>query len=396
MSTARDQSLTIQRPPFGAGSLPSDSRSFGLLERLLLDLNACRNLGPQIELTIQNLRESVGADLVFWHCEDPKEDVKVTGSRTPSPEWCASFLQKRLAEMRQVKGFVLWAGKHTDPENDEPNHASAALVKVPGLPAETWIVALNFDHDRRFSEADLKLISLAWKITLTNRFHVQTLTRYKDSLVGMVRCLSTALDARDPYTAGHSLRVARIAVQVGKKMHLENKFISDVYLAGLLHDIGKIGIRDEVLLKPGRLTPEERVHMREHVVIGERIVADIRPFTHLRVGVRHHHEHFDGSGYPDGLAREKIPLLARVVAVADACDAMMSARRYRNALTPAQIDAMFTRLSGTQWDPQAIDAFMECKKEIYPTIYHQSIGDSAHYAIEQVLQQDLDDSSTTF
>ena len=151
-------------------------------------------------------------------------------------------------------------------------------------------------------------------------------------MFGIVQCLSTAIDAKDPYTCGHSERVARIAVRLGEVMNLSRGEISDLYLAGLLHDVGKIGIRDEVLCKPGPLTAEEEEHIREHPIIGERIISNVTRLAYLRPGVRGHHERFDGGGYPDGLAGEAIPPIARILAVADSCDAMMSARRYRPAL----------------------------------------------------------------
>src|SRR5439155_8767642 len=140
---------------------------------------------------------------------------------------------------------------------------------------------------------------------------------------------------------------------------------SDLYLAGLLHDVGKIGIRDDVLQKPGRLTAEETAHIQEHPVIGDRLVCHIKPLQHLRPGVRNHHERWDGRGYPDGLAGEDIPLQARILAVADSCDAMMSARPYRSALPPVRIDAIMLEGAGSQWDPRVVEAFLACRHELY-------------------------------
>src|SRR5262249_48902639 len=155
---------------------------------------------------------------------------------------------------------------------------------------------------------------------------------------GLVNCLTATIEARDAYTAGHSERVARIGVILAEQMGLSHAEVSDVYLGGLLHDIGKIGIPDAVLQKDGPLTAQEYAHIKRHVVIGDRIVASIKPFDRLRPGVRSHHERFDGKGYPDGLAGADTPRLARILAIADACDAMMSPRRYRPALTPPLID----------------------------------------------------------
>jgi HD-GYP domain-containing protein (c-di-GMP phosphodiesterase class II) len=382
MSTAHDK----VQPPHVHTALP-DARPWALLERFLHSLGECRQVGPQTEMALQTLREGLGADAVFW--SGPDAETQVFGPTVLSPEWCAQVLDKILADAPPGKALLVWSGRVPRPQGDDLILVSAALGRVGGA-EDAWLVALTFDRERRFHEADLRLMTLAWKMAQQNRGLVQTYARFKDSLVGMVRCLSTALDARDPCTAGHSERVARIAVRLGKQMHLSSRAQSDLYLAGLLHDIGKIGTPDAILLKPTRLTGEEVTQMREHTLVGDRIVADVKPFAHLRAGVRNHHEHFDGSGYPDGLAGAEVPQLARVLAVADACDAMMSPRRYRAQLTPPSIDACFKKHSGTQWDPEVVAAFMECKAEIYPPIYQQGIGTSAFHAIDEVMRCDLE------
>ncbi len=381
MSTAHEK---VQPPHLHP--TPADGRPWALLERLLQSLGACKQVGPQTELALRTLREALGAEAVFW-C-GPEDEAEVCGPPAVSPEWCAQVLDKILGEAPAGKSLLVWSGRVPGPEGDELVGVSAALLKA-GAAERAWLVALRPDREHHFQEADLRLMGLAWKMAQQNRDLVQTYARFKDSLAGMVRCLSTALDARDPCTAGHSERVARIAVRLGKQMNLGSRAQSDLYLAGLLHDIGKIGTPDAILLKPGKLTAEEVAGMREHAEIGDRIVADIKPFAHLRAGVRHHHEHYDGSGYPDGLSGTAIPPLARVLALADACDAMMSPRRYRALLTPPAIDACFRKLSGKQWDPDVVAAFMECKGDIYPPIYQQGIGTSAYHAIDEVMRHDL-------
>src|SRR5262249_1668079 len=150
-----------------------------------------------------------------------------------------------------------------------------------------------------------------------------------DLLVGLTRSLTAALDAKDAYTHGHSERVARIAVELGREMGLEEDELGNVYLAGLLHDIGKIGVNDTVLNKAGPLTPEEEEHVKKHVTIGYAILRDLHQLKDLLPGVLHHHERYDGQGYPHGLAGDAIPLLARLLAVADSFDAMSTTRSYR-------------------------------------------------------------------
>ncbi len=146
--------------------------------------------------------------------------------------------------------------------------------------------------------------------------HVQEL------FAGLIRSLTAAIDAKDSYTCGHSERVARIAVELGRELELSDVELGDIYLGGLLHDVGKIGVPDSILCKCGPLTAEEFMQIRQHVLIGCRILGDFREISHLLPLVLSHHERYDGMGYPHGLSGEAIPLLARVLAVADCYDAM--------------------------------------------------------------------------
>ena len=137
-----------------------------------------------------------------------------------------------------------------------------------------------------------------------------------------MRALTSAIDAKDPYTCGHSDRVARIAVRLAKELGCDAEMLHTLYMAGLLHDIGKIGIDDAVLRKPGKLTEAEFEHIKQHPELGYRILADIKQLADVLPAVLHHHEQWDGKGYPFKLAGDQIPLIARIVAVADAYDAM--------------------------------------------------------------------------
>jgi HD-GYP domain-containing protein (c-di-GMP phosphodiesterase class II) len=248
-----------------------------------------------------------------------------------------------------------------------------------------WIVALSLRPGRTFDATDVRMIGLAGAMLFRQLQHLRSQADVKESLLGLVRCLTALIEAKDSCTAGHSERVSRIAVRVGQQMGLDQRTLSDLHLSGLLHDVGKVGVRDEVLLKPGRLTAEEEAHLQEHPVIGDQIVGTIKPFQRLRAGVRSHHERFAGGGYPDGLAGEAIPLIARILAVADACDALMSARRYRGPMAPPEIDALLRKLAGVQWDPEVVENFMLCRHDIYPPIYRKGIGDSGIHSIEALV-----------
>jgi HD-GYP domain-containing protein (c-di-GMP phosphodiesterase class II) len=249
-------------------------------------------------------------------------------------------------------------------------------------PSPCWMVAISLNPDCTLEDSDLRIIKVIWRLKVGHNRHVRVYENLKETLFGIVRCLSAAIDAKDPYTCGHSERVARIAVRLGEEMALSRGETCDLYLAGLMHDVGKIGIRDEVLCKPGPLTAEEMTHVKEHPIIGERIIANVRRLAYLGPGVRGHHERFDGEGYPDGLAGTAIPLPARILAVADSCDAMTSVRRYRPALAPTQIEATFREGRGTQWDPGIVDCFFTCRHELYP-VCERGLGQSVYVAVER-------------
>jgi putative nucleotidyltransferase with HDIG domain len=178
--------------------------------------------------------------------------------------------------------------------------------------------------------------------------------------VGTLQALTSAVDAKDSYTARHSLGVTDYAVAAGRCMGLDEHEIALLERAGLLHDIGKIGIPEAILLKPKALTQEEYRAVQEHSDMGARIIESIPFLKDLVPIVRHHHERWDGGGYPDGLSGENIPKLARLLAVADAFDAMTSDRPYRRAMRVAAAREELQRASGTQFDPDAVDALLTC------------------------------------
>jgi len=180
----------------------------------------------------------------------------------------------------------------------------------------------------------------------------------RSAYLGAIRALAAALDARDPYTAGHSERVGTLSVMMGRMMNLEAGALEVLRLGALLHDIGKIGVADEILHKDGPLTPEEFEQIKRHPALGARILRQV-PFLapHLPI-VELHHERPDGRGYPFGLRGEDIPLDARIVHVADAFDAMTSARAYRAALPASVAFAELQRFSGTQFDPACVEALV--------------------------------------
>ncbi len=187
--------------------------------------------------------------------------------------------------------------------------------------------------------------------------------RQRDTVLGSLRALTATIEAKDRSTSGHSARVARLAHALALHAGFSDQIAHRAYLCGLVHDIGKIGVRESVLLKPGPLTPDELDHIRQHPRAGYEILKDLPALTDLLPGVLHHHERFDGRGYPAQLCGEEIPHLARLIAVADTFDAMSSARAYRAALSRGNVLEEIRKAAGTQLDPALALALVSMNPE---------------------------------
>jgi len=220
------------------------------------------------------------------------------------------------------------------------------------------MLAINCKDAGDFTSVDVQLFR-AVADRVASFLHKQRL--YDDLaelLMGMLNSLISAIDAKDPYTCGHSERVAFISRRLAEALGLSVAESQRVYLAGLLHDVGKIGVPDAILAKPGRLTQEEFAELRKHPEMGARILKEVRQIQDLLPGVLHHHERMDGKGYPHGLAGKGIPRLARILCLADSLDAMTTTRTYRTFLPPKVAMAELRRCAGTQFDPVMADALL--------------------------------------
>ncbi|MBW2702909.1 MAG: response regulator [Deltaproteobacteria bacterium] len=184
--------------------------------------------------------------------------------------------------------------------------------------------------------------------------HEQLRKAYLETVAGMIK----ALEARDAYTRGHSERVASYAVLIASAMGIQGKDLDEIREGAILHDLGKIGVREDVLNKKGRLTDEEFAHIKTHPLIGAEIVGMIEAYRHLLPMVRHHHERIDGRGYPDGLRGDEIQLSARIIAVADCFDAMTSKRPYRDPMPIEKAKKEIQDSAGTQLDARVVGAFL--------------------------------------
>jgi diguanylate cyclase (GGDEF)-like protein/excisionase family DNA binding protein len=235
-----------------------------------------------------------------------------------------------------------------------------ALVSDVGL---LGALELSSADPAAFTTVDHHLLDrVATQLSLAIK-NAQLYDEIKRMHLGNLKALSSALNAKDYYTLGHAARVAAYTVMLGHELGWQEDVLAPLEEAAYLHDIGKISISDRVLLKPGRLNPQEWDEMREHPVVSADIIRPLFP-RELVLAVRHHHERYDGDGYPDGLAGEAIPPLARAMAVVDAYDAMSCRRPYKAALTYPECLVELQRCRGTQFDPGMVDAFLRVLEEV--------------------------------
>jgi HD-GYP domain-containing protein (c-di-GMP phosphodiesterase class II) len=336
--------------------------------------------------------EVLGVETLVWAPQRPEDPPLVQGESCLSCwEWRQLATYVAQSPDLQTSGLLLcnqvaatsWGARF-------PHVSNLLALPVSDQGPLGWVIAINkkaaaCSRVIPFRRSDAALLTPFLGLL---DLHVRSSARYRDVqelLVGLARSLTAAIDAKDSYTYGHSERVARIAVELGRQLGLQEEELSDVFLAGLLHDIGKIGIRDAVLSKTDPLTPEEFEHIKQHVTIGYTILQDLRPISHLLPGVRNHHERYDGKGYPDGLKGEAIPLLARILAVADSFDAMTTNRPYRDSMPVQRVEQILTDGMGTQWDKRVVEAFQACRAKIHG-IRQRGVGESLRHAIHDVLR----------
>ena len=245
------------------------------------------------------------------------------------------------------------------------------LVCVPiegGESTRGWLLALNHRGTAKpefsdFGSVEIQLLSSVGTILGIHHSNLGLYREQSQLFASSVQALTSAIDAKDRYTSGHSNRVAYLSVKLAEQLGLSEEDRETIYLAGLLHDIGKIGIDDQVLNKPGQLTDEEFEHIKLHPQLGYDILQGVSQLDKVLPIVLHHHEAWDGSGYPYGLKGTDTPRMARIMAVADSFDAMTSDRPYRKGMPNDQLEAIFREGAGKQWDAEVIEAFFAIRDE---------------------------------
>lgn len=272
-----------------------------------------------------------------------------------------ALLNQLLAEAKPDAPMVLEPAFN---EEHAPLRDLGRTALVHPISSDGHVIGLLIAGDKQgpdpaASSVDMKLLGATASHT---SIFLENAALYDDlnaMFIGTLEALTASIDAKDRYTCGHSQRVGYLTQQLAVAVGLDEETAGRMRIAGLVHDVGKIGVPEAVLTKPGRLNDKEYEIIRGHPDIGHRILKDIPQLQDILPGVLHHHERWDGRGYPKGLAGEDIPLVARLIALADSFDAMSSTRTYRARLSRDDVFAEITRCAGEQFDPNLVKVFMQ-------------------------------------
>ncbi len=363
------QSMTVRERP---------ERFAALLCRELLGTLPYNWIGLQFASDRRRLRHLTGRLILAGQTDRNETQSQVRSASVQSPDNASSASngsgRQSHRQFRDAVKALLEATLGSDPNtpvvlepDSNPHHAAFAVlgnsVVAHPIASDDEIVGLLIagnknDGDPAASSVDIKLLGAA---ATHMAIFLENAALYEDlnsMFLGTLEALTASIDAKDRYTCGHSRRVAHLTRQLAEAIGLDQRTVERMHIAGLVHDVGKIGVPEAVLLKPGKLNDEEFAWIRQHPEIGYRILKDIPQLHDILPGVLHHHERWDGKGYPAGLRGEQIPLVARLIGLADSFDAMSSNRTYRPAMSHAQVLQEITRCIGEQFDPELARVFV--------------------------------------
>ncbi len=360
---AGDLASLVEHESAVSGFTVELSQSYETIDLLYTLGRSMRNLAEP-DGFVQMLTERLHETLPFgWLAMSLFEDAEALGSLTgrSSVHGSCPISKDELAAITIELRGTLDADRRTLVASSEA--AGDARVLAQPIVVSGSLVGVMFCGDRRgddpqVSSYDMQLIDAAAAFAGAFLENARLYRDQKAMFLGSVQALSAAIDAKDRYTQGHSERVAHLGSLLAGAMSDPALAPDRVHLSGLLHDVGKIGVPESVLCKPGRLTDEEFDAIKRHPQIGFDILSGIPLLRDVLPGVLHHHERFDGKGYPHGLAGERIPLIARVLGIADTFDAMSSNRAYRPALPRQKVLEEIARCAGTQFDPSLAKLFV--------------------------------------
>lgn len=307
-------------------------------------------------LSSQNMRVSCmksGEDAIKF-LKDNRPDLVLLDVHMPGMDGFETIAEiKKNDQTKDIPVIFLTADEDFDTETRGLKAGAMDFLKKPFVPE---VLLIRVKHT-------IELIRLQSDLSQQVENKTREVKTQSEKLEKMsmqiVTALSGAIDAKDTYTNGHSTRVAEYSAKIACRAGFSEEMQNNIYMMGLLHDVGKIGVPDAIINKPSRLSDEEYAIIKSHPVMGSGILNNITEFPQLMKGAKWHHERYDGKGYPDGLAGEEIPMEARIIAVADAYDAMSSKRSYRDVLPQETVRGEMVKGKGTQFDPYIADIMIE-------------------------------------
>jgi len=271
--------------------------------------------------------------------------------------------KKKVIEWALNKGRTI-ALPDIDEDAEENDKVTFVLVPLIAHDKPVGLIDIITDSpEGDITSRDLSLLTILAKQAALAIENVKLYENIKKDQISIIKALAATVDAKDHYTLGHSQKVSEYSVIVAEEMGLNERDTEIIKYAGLLHDIGKIALPDDIIKKPSKLSDQEFVVVQKHPTIGARIIKEIETLSGMVPIVLHHHERFDGRGYPDGLKGEDIPLGARIVHVTDAYDTMVSARAYRDMLPPELAVSELRKNAGAQFDPKIVEIFIASLKK---------------------------------
>ncbi len=346
------------------------------LTEISLILGSTLDLNKLLNIIMEEAKKLLDSEAssIFQIDEEKKElfFVVATGEKGETVKEIRVPLGKGIAGWVAQHGQTLFVKdvskdpRFYDTVDKKSRFKTRSILAVP-LSAKGKIIGvaevLNKKGGETFTEEDIELFETLARHASVAMENAKLYQEINDLFYSSIKSLVTAIEAKDKYTRGHTERVTKYSISIAKEMNLEENDIKNLELAAMLHDIGKIGIPDKVLLKPGKLTDEEYEMIKTHPSKGAEILMHIKSMKNILPGIRHHHERYDGRGYPDGLSGENIPLSARIIAVADSFDAMVTDRPYRKGLPIEEAIRRLKENKGTQFDPNAVDTFIKLLNE---------------------------------
>jgi HD-GYP domain-containing protein (c-di-GMP phosphodiesterase class II) len=341
-----------------------------LASRLTARLAATNEIEEMVELVVEELHGTFTFYLAAVQRLDPDGVLRLIAGRGALAEVMTEFLLLEQSQDHGINGRVARSGATAlvadtradgdyivrDPDTDPRSELSVPIL----LDGSVWgVLNIESPEPGAFSEADAVLVE-AIAASLGSSLHRAMLVAdLEQTFTTTLTALMSTVEAKDEYTASHEQQVAELAARVAVRLGAPGSRARDVRYAALLHDVGKVAVPSEILLKAGPLNDAEWITMKTHAAVGGELVARIDAFAHLAPAVRASHERWDGAGYPDGLAGEEIPLAARIIAACDTYEAMVTDRPYRKALSVAEALAELQRVSGSQLDGAVVKALLE-------------------------------------